>query len=150
MAIGLADRHLLQESTAHAMYMYGRVDWLGDYLVECSNANGQKVTIDWENGPTPVQLTLQMVGACSLADIVEGLKQRDFDKVWIEMESERADSAPKVFTSIHMTYHIRGDVPRKLVERIVEKSHEKYCTVSNMIKHTAEITSSVEIHPNSS
>ena len=91
-----------------------------------------------------------MMGACALADVVEGLKQRDFDKVWIEMESERADSAPKVFTSIHMVYHIRGDVPRKLVERIVEKSHEKYCTVSNMLKHTAEITSSVEIHANSS
>ena len=130
--------------------MYGRVDWLGDHLVECSNANGQKITIDWKDGPSPVQITLQMLGACSLVDVVDGLKQRDFDKVWIEMESERADSAPKVFTSIHMTYHIRGDVPRKLVERIVEKSHEKYCTVSNMIKHTAEITSSVEIHPNSS
>ena len=99
--------------------MYGRVDWLGEHLVECSNANGQKITIDWENGPTPVQLTLQMMGACALADVVEGLKQRDFDKVWIEMESERADSAPKVFTSIHMVYHIRGEVPRKLVERIV-------------------------------
>jgi putative redox protein len=91
-----------------------------------------------------------MMGACALADVVEGLKQRDFDKVWIEMESERAESAPRVFTSIHMVYHIRGDVPRKLVERIVEKSHEKYCTVSNMLKHTAEITSSVEIHSNSS
>ena len=91
-----------------------------------------------------------MMGACALAYVEEGLKQRDFDKVWIEMESERADSAPRVFTSIHMKYHIRGNVPIKLVERIVEKSHEKYCTVSNMLKHTAEITSSVEIHTNSS
>ncbi len=130
--------------------MYGRVDWLGEHLVECSNANGQKITIDWEDGPSPVQITLQMIGACSLVDVVEGLKQRDFDKVWIEMESERAENAPRVFTSINMIYNVRGDVPLKLVERIVAKSHEKYCTISNMIKHTAEITSSVIIHPKSS
>tara|TARA_B100001109_G_scaffold208256_1_gene175705 strand:+ start:840 stop:1232 length:393 start_codon:yes stop_codon:yes gene_type:complete len=130
--------------------MYGRVDWLGEHLVECSNANGQKIIIDWEDGPSPVQITLQMLGACSLVDVVEGLKQRNFDKVWIEMESERAGSAPRVFTSINMIYNVRGDVPLKLVERIVAKSHEKYCTISNMIKHTAKITSSVVIHPNSS
>ena len=129
--------------------MYGRVDWLGEHLVECSNANGQKITIDWEAGPSPVQITLQMLGACSLVDVVEGLKQRDFDKVWIEMESDRAESAPRVFTSINMIYNVRGDVPLKLVERIVSKSHEKYCTISNMIKHTANITSSVIIHPHS-
>ena len=129
--------------------MYGRVDWLGEHLVECSNANGQKITIDWEDGPSPVQITLQMLGACSLVDVVEGLKQRDFDKVWIEMESDRAGSAPRVFTSINMIYNVRGDVPLKLVERIVSKSHEKYCTISNMIKHTAKITSSVIIHPHS-
>ena len=129
--------------------MYGRVDWLGEHLVECSNANGQKITIDWEDGPSPVQITLQMLGACSLVDVVEGLKQRDFDKVWIEMESDRAESAPRVFTSIIMIYNVRGDVPLKLVERIVSKSHEKYCTISNMIKHTAKITSSVIIHPHS-
>ncbi|MAV43206.1 MAG: OsmC family peroxiredoxin [Euryarchaeota archaeon TMED248] len=130
--------------------MYGRVDWLGEHLVECSNANGQKITIDWEDGPSPVQITLQMIGACSLVDVVEGLKQRDFDKVWIEMESERAENAPRVFTSINMVYNVRGEVPLKLVERIVAKSHEKYCTISNMIKHTAEITSSVIVHPKSS
>ena len=129
--------------------MYGRVDWLGEHLVECSNANGQKITIDCEDGPSPVQITLQMLGACSLVDVVEGLKQRDFDKVWIDMESDRAESAPRVFTSINMIYNVRGDVPLKLVERIVSKSHEKYCTISNMIKHTAKITSSVIIHPHS-
>ena len=129
--------------------MYGRVDWLGEHLVECSNANGQKITIDWEDGPSPVQITLQMLGACSLVDVVEGLQQIDFDKVWLEMESDRAESSQRVFTSINMIYNVRGDVPLKLVERIVSKSHEKYCTISNMIKHTAKITSSVIIHPHS-
>ena len=36
---------------------------------------------------------------------------------------------------------VRGiDLPLKLIERLIEQSHAKYCTVSNMLKHTAEIT----------
>jgi putative redox protein len=130
--------------------MYGRVDWIGEHKIECSNANDQKITIDWEDGPSPVQITLQMMGACSLVDIVGGLKSREFSKAWIEMESERADTSPRVFKSIQMVYHVQGDVPKKLVERLVKKSHDKYCTISNMLKSTVDITSSVVIHANSS
>ena len=130
--------------------MYGRVDWIGGHEIECSNANGDKIITNWEDGPSPVQITLQMMGACSLVDVVGGLSTREFTKAWIEMESERAESSPRVFTSIQMIYHVVGNVPKKLVERLVEKSHDKYCTISNMIKHTAEITSSVVIHTDSS
>ena len=87
--------------------------------------------MDWEEGPSPMQITLQMVGACSLVDVVIGLKERAFSKVWVEMESTRAEESPRYFTSMHMIYHVVGDVPLKLLERIVSKSHEKYCSVSH-------------------
>jgi len=45
-----------------------------------------------------------------------------------------------------MIYHVTGDVPQKLVERVVAKSHEKYCSVSNMFNQSVEITWRVEIH----
>ena len=52
--------------------MLGRVEWKGDSKVDCFNEAGDCIEIDWDNGPTPVQLTLQMIGACSLADIQTG------------------------------------------------------------------------------
>ena len=93
-----------------------------------------------------MQLALQMVGACSIVDVVIGLKEREFSKVWVDMDSTRNDESPRYFTSMHMVYHVVGDVPQRLVERVVHKSHEKYCSVSNSLRDDCKITSEVIIH----
>jgi putative redox protein len=126
--------------------MQSKVEWFGEHGLKCTNSEGQSLDLDWENGPSPMQVTLQMVGACSLVDIVIGLKERPFSKVWVELDSVREEQSPRVFTSIEMTYHIAGDIPQTLVERIVAKSHEKYCSVSNMINKSVNISWTVEMH----
>ena len=125
--------------------MQGRVEWTGGDGLLCTNSNGQSLELDWENGPSPMQVTLQMIGACSLVDVVIGLKERPFSKVWVELDSTRAETSPRVFKTVEMIYHVAGDVPEKLVERIVEKSHEKLCSVSNMFTEV-EISSKVVVH----
>ena len=125
--------------------MQGRVEWTGGDGLLCTNSNGQSLELDWENGPSPMQVTLQMIGACSLVDVVIGLKERPFTKVWVELDSTRAETSPRVFKTVEMIYHVKGDVPEKLLERIVEKSHEKLCSVSNMFVDV-QITSSVAVH----
>ena len=125
--------------------MLGRVEWKGDSRVYCYNEAGDKLEIDWNNGPSPVQVTLQMIGACSLADIQTGLKDRRIDKIWIELDAERAESAPRVFTKVNMVYYVEGEAPKKLVKRLVHKSHETYCSVSNMFNSSVEFTSSVVV-----
>ena len=113
------------------------------------NAAGQRIAMDWETGPSPMQLTLQMVGACSLVDVVIGLKERPFTKAWVDLDSTRAETQPRRFTSITMVYHVVGDVPQKLVERVVAKSHEKYCSVSATLDPDMAIDWRVEIHSSS-
>ena len=125
--------------------MYGRVDWTGGDTVACTNERGDRLDLNWEDGPTPMEVVMQMICACSTADLVLGLKERSFSEVWVEMDGTRAESVPKVFTDIHMVYHVRGDVPLKLVERIVAKSHEKYCTVSQMFVDV-NMTHACEVH----
>ena len=127
--------------------MQGRVEWTGGTSMNGINAAGQRIAMDWESGPSPMQLTLQMVGACSLVDIVVGLKERPFSQAWVEMDSTRADTKPRRFTSMTMVYHVVGEVPKKLVERVVAKSHEKYCSVSNSLDPTIAIDWWVEVHP---
>ena len=112
--------------------MFGRVEWKGESKVDCFNEAGDCIEIDWDNGPSPVQIVLQMIGACSLADVQIGLKDRKISRIWIELSGQRKTEAPKVFTAIEMNYFIEGDAPKRLAKRLVEKSHEKYCTVSNM------------------
>ena len=127
-------------------FMQGTVEWTGGKNMVGINSNGQRIEMNWEEGPSPMQLALQMVGACSIVDVVIGLKEREFSRVWVDMDSTRNDESPRYFTSIHMVYHVVGDVPQKLVERVVHKSHEKYCSVSNSLRDDCKITSEVIIH----
>ena len=82
--------------------MQGRVEWTGGAGLLCTNSNGQSLELDWENGPTPMQVALQMIGACSLVDVVLGLKERPFSKVWVELDSTRAESPPRVFKTVEL------------------------------------------------
>ena len=125
--------------------MQGRVEWTGRNGLLCTNSNQQSIEMDWEDGPSPMQVTLQMIGACSLVDVIVGLKDRQFTKAWVELDSTRAKTTPRVFETVEMIYHVEGDVPEKLLERIVAKSHEKYCSVSNMFTDVS-MTSSVVVH----
>lgn len=127
-------------------FMQGTVEWTGGKNMVGINSNGQRIEMNWEDGPSPMQLALQMIGACSIVDVVIGLKERDFSKVWVEMDSTRNDESPRYFTTIHLVYHVEGNVPQKLVERVVHKSHEKYCSVSNSLRKDCKITSEVIIH----
>jgi putative redox protein len=129
--------------------MHGRVEWTTGTGMVGINASGQRIDMDWESGPSPMQLTLQMVGACSLVDVVIGLKDRPFTKAWVDLDSTRAEGTPRRFTSMTMVYHVVGDVPKKLVERVVHKSHEKYCSVSNSLDPTINIDWRVEVHADS-
>ncbi|MEJ1730362.1 OsmC family protein, partial [Escherichia coli] len=64
----------------------------------------------------------------------------------VELDADRAETDPKVFTRIHFAFTVTGkNLPRAAVERAVRLSHEKYCSASAMLGHTAEITHSVHV-----
>ena len=126
--------------------MQGRVEWRGGSSAVGETATGQRIELDWDNGPTPMQLALQMVGACALADVVIGLKERPFSQAWVELDSTRASEAPRRFLSITMEFHVVGDVPVKLLERVVDKTLEKYCSVSSSLNPDIPIEWKVVLH----
>ena len=88
-----------------------------------------------------------MIGACSIVDVIVGLKNRQFGKVWVDLDGQRREEYPRSFTEINMIYHVEGDVPEKLVRRTIEKSHEKYCSVSNSLDENIEINWDLVLHP---
>ena len=93
-----------------------------------------------------MQIFLQMIGACSIVDVVVGLKNRDFGKVWVDLDADRREEYPRSFTNVRMVYHVEGDVPEKLVRRTIEKSHQKYCSVSNSLSKDVEISWDLILH----
>lgn len=126
--------------------MRAKVTWAGGTQLDCENEQGQSIDVDWEDGPSPMQIFLQMIGACSIVDVVVGLKNREFGQVWVDLDADRREEYPRSFTKVNMTYHVEGDVPEKLVRRTIEKSHEKYCSVSNSLDRNIEIVWDLVLH----
>lgn len=98
--------------------------------------------------PRPMETVLAGTGGCSAYDVVEILLRgrHAVTGCSVKLSAERADSAPKVFTRIHLHYRVRGhNLPTAAVERAIALSQEKYCSASAMLAKTAQITSSFEL-----
>jgi putative redox protein len=95
---------------------------------------------------SPMELVLLGLCGCTASDVVGILrkKREPFTGLEVRAEAERADGHPAVYTSIHLTYLVRGQVSRKAMEDAVRLSKEKYCSVSAMLEKTAKITYTIE------
>lgn len=107
----------------------------GSYDVTIASTNEQE-------GLSPMEMTALSVVGCSSIDILTILeKQRqEIDDFSAEIDAERADEPPRVFTDLHMHYLLSGDLDPDKVRRAIELSLDKYCSVSNMVDQTATIT----------
>jgi len=99
-------------------------------------------------GARPMELVLMGTGACTAIDVVHILRksrQAVTDCV-VELDSERAEDDPKVFTRIRMRYIVTGKgLARAQVERAIKLSKEKYCSATIMLAKTADIEFDFEI-----
>jgi putative redox protein len=95
---------------------------------------------------TPMELVLLALCGCTASDVVGILrkKREAFTGLEVTAKAERADGHPAVYTSIHLTYRIHGQVSKKAMEDAVKLSKEKYCSVSAMLEKTAKITYTIE------
>lgn len=132
-----------------------KVEWQGDVVFKGTAANGTEVMMEGppelggqERGPRPMEMLLLGAGGCSSFDVVSILKKgrQDVVDVRVEIEAERADEDPKIYTTIHLHFVVSGhDLAEKKVERAVNLSAEKYCSASIMLGRVAKLTHSYEL-----
>ena len=115
--------------------MNGEVRWTGADGYVGTTSNGKSFGIYGGSSPSPTEMVIHAHAACSLIDVIDGLKHRiaNVEYATVEIEVEMAEKVPKVFTSVNMKYIIKGDVPEALVRRLIESSHERYCRIGIMI-----------------
>lgn len=98
--------------------------------------------------PRPMEAVLAGTGGCTAYDVVLILKRgrHDVRGCSVKLTTERAETDPKVFTTIHMHFTLTGkNLPATAIERAIAMSHEKYCSASIMLGKTAAITTSFEV-----
>lgn len=99
-------------------------------------------------GTRPMEMLLLGLGGCTQFDVLHILRKgrHDVRDCVVELEAERAETEPKVFTRIRVHYKVSGcGLKEKAVERAVKLSAEKFCSASIMLGAVAEISHDFEV-----
>lgn len=124
------------------------------YHATIENDNGYQIAIDNKSvenpkGASPMELLLMGVAGCSSIDIISILNKQKvvFDSLNIEVNGDRIDKpAPSLFTKVHATVRVTGDVKPEKIYRAAELSFTKYCSVSLTLAATAAVSFSVIVN----
>lgn len=121
--------------------MKAHVEWKGGMLLEGKNAEGMSTFFDSHHAEqrygTPMEIMLQAMASCSIMDVISILekKRKTITALHVEVDSDRSDGHPKVFTSVRLRYTlISPDAELKDLERSVELSQHSYCSASAMFQ----------------
>ncbi|AOZ49297.1 OsmC family protein [Chromobacterium vaccinii] len=135
--------------------MQARLKWVDGVCFMGETGSGHAVVMDGAPegggrnlGPRPMELVLLGTAGCTSYDVITILKKsrQDVRDCWVEIEADRADVDPKVFTRIHFHFVVLGrDLKPDAVERAIKLSAEKYCSASIMLAKTADITHDFEL-----
>jgi putative redox protein len=135
--------------------MKARVKWVEQVAFLGESESGHAVLMDGAPaaggrnlGPRPMEMLLLGAGGCTSFDVISILKKsrQAVTDCYVELEAERAETDPKVFTKIHMHFVVTGrDIKPEVVEKAIKLSAEKYCSASIMLGATAVVTHDFEV-----
>ncbi|MBX9268527.1 OsmC family protein [Chromobacterium violaceum] len=135
--------------------MQARLKWVDGVCFMGETGSGHAVVMDGAPegggrnlGPRPMELVLLGTAGCTSYDVITILKKsrQDVRDCWVDIQADRADADPKVFTRIHFHFVVVGrDLKPDAVERATKLSAEKYCSASIMLAKTADITHDFEL-----
>lgn len=126
--------------------------WTGSGLAfEGAGPAGPVVTLDGdgEAGPSPMDAVLLAVGGCMAIDVVMILQKGriPLEDLSMVVEGDRREDAPRRFTAVRMRYTITGpgDEHRARVERAVQLSRERYCSVLHTLRDDVDVEIEIDL-----
>jgi len=123
--------------------MKASIRWIDDVTFLAESGSGHTVVIDGPEseggrniGVRPMEMMLMGLGGCTSFDVMKMLKKarQPVTDCVAQIEAQRADDVPSVFTDIHIHFVITGQgVKESHVKRAIDLSAEKYCSASIML-----------------
>jgi putative redox protein len=108
--------------------------WEGGMRWRGGPAGGPTLLVDGEKeaAPSPVDALVVALASCSAIDVVDYLEKRRTPPTGfsVSVRFSRAENPPRRLTDVHLTYRVSTDSPREHVERAVQLSFDKYCSVA--------------------
>ncbi|MCC6745815.1 MAG: OsmC family protein [Acidobacteria bacterium] len=129
-----------------------RLRYAGNEAFVAESPSGHAIVTGFSHdalsSPTPMELILIALGGCAGADVVGILqkKRQVVTRYEIEVRGLRREEHPRIYTRIEVVHRVYGrNVDPKAVERAVELSETKYCSVAAMLRSGTDLASRCEV-----
>ena len=98
-------------------------------------------------GPSPVQALAFALAACMAMDVVYILRKGRLDLrgLKVALSADRAPEDPHRITAATIDFTVTGDVPREQIQRAIDLSHEKYCSVWHSMRQDIAFTTTFSV-----
>jgi putative redox protein len=127
------------------------VFWEGGMRYRGGPAGGAALVVDGERqvAPSPVDTLVVAIASCSAIDVVDYLEKRRTPptSVRVSVRFSRAPNPPRRLTDLHLTFHVATTSPPEHVERAVQLSFDKYCSVAASLAPDTRLAWSIELEP---
>ena len=124
--------------------------WQGDLRFRASVGTND-IILDSEStaGPSPPQAVAIALAGCMAIDIADIVTRGRHALAALDARivGERASDPPRRFTRFTLHFTVRGDVPAHAVERAIQLSRDKYCSVWHSLRQDVPLETTFEVTP---
>ena len=132
-----------------------RAKWIGGWKFEGVDGEGHTCRMDWSksvggegDGFRPAELPLWGLAGCTGSDAMEILKKmrQDVEDMEVIVRAKKAEGYPARYESIEVEFVVKGkDLDPAKVEKAVQLSEEKYCTVGGSLRHPVAMSNKITL-----
>ena len=124
--------------------------WQGDLKFRASTPR-TAITLDSDStdGPSPPEAVMMALAGCMAIDVADiVIKGRhDLRALETRISGERRDDPPRHFVSFTIHFQLAGNIPDHVVQRAIDLSRDKYCSVWHSLRRDIELTTTFEVAP---
>jgi putative redox protein len=122
--------------------------WQGD-LRFAARSGTTEIVLDSDGtaGPSPVQALAMALAGCMAIDVADIVSKgrHSFTALEATVVGQRQDDPPRRFLGFTMHFIVTGGVPDHAVERAIQLSREKYCSVWHSLRQDLPFETSFEV-----
>jgi putative redox protein len=118
-------------------------------LVFGGRSGHAEITLDGASaaGPSPVQALAFAIAGCMAMDVVHILQRgrHDLRGLGVSLTADRAPQDPHRITGVDIRFAVTGEVPDAQVQRAIDLSRDKYCSVWHSLRQDIPLKTSFSV-----
>ena len=124
--------------------------WQGDLRFRAVSGSTELI-LDSESqaGPSPVHALAMALAGCMAIDVADIVQKgrHELTALEVRVTGQRAADPPRRFTHVTLQFALTGAVPAHAVERAIQLSRDKYCSVWHSLRTDITLDTTFEVTP---